>query len=560
MSVVSLSKLVILDLNHCSNLKKLPSYLRLKSLKVLNLNYCKKLEELPNFSAVSNLEKLYLKECTNLRMIHESIGSLDELVTLDLEKCSNLKKLPGYLSLKSLKHLNLDHCKKLQEIPDFSTALNLQSLYLKKCTNLRVLHESIGSLDNLVVLDVRHCTKLEKLPSYLKLKSLQYLELSGCSKLEMFPKIAENMKSLVLLHLDSTGIKKLPSSIGNLTELKVLNLDGCTNLISVPGIIYLLQNLEELHLGGCSRFEMLPQIHPLCSFSKLTLLDLQHCNLSNADFLEILCDVNPFLNSLLLSKNKFCSLPSCLHKFMSLWNLQLRNCKFLQQIPNLPQCIQRMDATGCESLVRSPDNILDIISSKQVHLFSFHFSLIMLHFSLSLIFSCMLILMSQDITLGDFPREFILMNIEIPEWFSHQTISNSIKVNFRHDHNIERTLATSAKFRVDGDSYEGEALISCNIFIGYRLQSSFMRKFAPSTSEYTWLVTTSSPTFSSSLATNDWNDVIVWFEVVKSREVNVTIRSCGVHLTDEVDGIQNDIKGQGVIYTDYDQSVELGSW
>ncbi|XP_023537666.1 disease resistance protein RPS6-like isoform X3 [Cucurbita pepo subsp. pepo] len=540
MSVVSLSKLVILDLNHCSNLKKLPSYLRLKSLKVLNLNYCKKLEELPNFSAVSNLEKLYLKECTNLRMIHESIGSLDELVTLDLEKCSNLKKLPGCLSLKSLKHLNLDHCKKLQEIPDFSAALNLQSLYLKKCTNLRVLHESIGSLDNLVVLDVRHCTKLEKLPSYLKLKSLKYLELSGCSKLEMFPKIAENMKSLVLLHLDSTGIKKLPSSIGNLTELKVLNLDGCTNLISVPGIIYLLQNLEELHLGGCSRFEMLPHkwdspIHhgnlptnPM--FSKLTLLDLQHCNLSNADFLEILCDVNPFLNSLLLSKNKFCSLPSCLHKFMSLWNLQLRNCKFLQQIPNLPQCIQRMDATGCESLVRSPDNILDIISSK------------------------------QDITLGDFPREFILMNIEIPEWFSHQTISNSIKVNFRHDHNIERTLATSAKFRVDGDSYEGEALISCNIFIGYRLQSSFMRKFAPSTSEYTWLVTTSSPTFSSSLATNDWNDVIVWFEVVKSREVNVTIRSCGVHLTDEVDGIQNDIKGQGVIYTDYDQSVELGSW
>ena len=58
---------------------------------------------------------------------------------------------------------------------------------------------------------------------------------------------------------------------------------------------------------------------------------------------------------------------------------------------------------------------------------------------------------------------------------------------------------------------------------------------------------------------NDWNSVIVWFEVVKHREDNITIRSCGVHLT-EVHGIsENDVKGPGVIYTDFDDSEELSS-
>ncbi|XP_031736894.1 TMV resistance protein N [Cucumis sativus] len=556
-SVVSLGKLLTLDLDHCSNLIKLPSYLMLKSLKVLKLAYCKKLEKLPDFSTASNLEKLYLKECTNLRMIHDSIGSLSKLVTLDLGKCSNLEKLPSYLTLKSLEYLNLAHCKKLEEIPDFSSALNLKSLYLEQCTNLRVIHESIGSLNSLVTLDLRQCTNLEKLPSYLKLKSLRHFELSGCHKLEMFPKIAENMKSLISLHLDSTAIRELPSSIGYLTALLVLNLHGCTNLISLPSTIYLLKSLKHLYLGGCSRFQLFsrkwdPTAHPLCSFSKImdtssssefphllvpkeslcskfTMLDLQCCNISNVDFLEILCNVAPFLSSILLSENKFSSLPPCLHKFMSLWNLQLRNCKFLQEIPNLPHCIQKMDATGCTLLGRSPDNIMDIISSK------------------------------QDVALGDFTREFILMNTGIPEWFSYQSISNSIRVSFRHDLNMERILATYATLQVVGDSYQGMALVSCKIFIGYRLQSCFMRKFPSSTSEYTWLVTTSSPTFSTSLEMNEWNHVTVWFEVVKCSEATVTIKCCGVHLTEEVHGIQNDVKGPGVVYTVFDQLDKLPS-
>ncbi|KAG6598997.1 Disease resistance-like protein DSC1, partial [Cucurbita argyrosperma subsp. sororia] len=371
------------------NMKNLELLMDCKRLKLIDLSYSTSLEEIPDFSPSSSMEELYLSHCTNLRIIPTSVASLGKLITLDLNHCSNLKRLPSYFMLKSLKVLNLSYCNKLEELPDFSAVSSLEILYLNNCTNLRVIHESIGSLDSLIKLDFRGCTKLEMLPSYLQLKSLKYLYLSGCYKLEMFPKIAENMKSLVRLDLSFTAIKELPSSIRYLTALFDLDLHGCTNLISIPNTIYLLHNLRELSLGGCSRFEMLPltwdsTIHPTCSssnhgnfvefrissfssfkrepmFYEHHYLVLENCTISNTDFLKALCEVTPFLSSLFLSGNKF----SCLPKFLSLKNLRIRNDMFLQEIPNLPMCIQELDAIGCESLAKSRDNVDDIILNKQ---------------------------------------------------------------------------------------------------------------------------------------------------------------------------------------------------
>ena len=108
------------------------------------------------------------------------------------------------------------------------------------------------------------------------------------------------------------------------------------------------------------------------------------------------------------------------------------------------------------------------------------------------------------------------MNSGIPEWLSYETASNSIRASFQHNRDRKITLATSVTFRVDiGDSYQGMALVSCNIFIGCRLESFHMRKFPTSTLEYTWLVEAISTRQSESLEENDWNDVIVLFEAVK---------------------------------------------
>ncbi|XP_008455151.1 disease resistance protein RUN1-like isoform X1 [Cucumis melo] len=553
--------LVGLDLRH-SSIKRFGKRLEgCERLKHVDLSYSTLLEQINDFSPASNLEELHLINCTNLGMIDKSVFSLYKLSVLNLDGCCNLQKLPrGYFMLSSLKELNLCYCKKLEKIPDLSAASNLKRLYLQECTNLRVIHESVGSLDKLNHLDLRQCTKLVKLPSYLRLKSLSNLLLSGCCKLESFPTIAENMKSLRELDMDFTAIKELPSSIGYLTNLSILKLNGCTNLISLPNTIYLLRNLENLLLSGCSIFGMfphtwdptIPTIQQVCSPSKMmetaswslefphllvpneslcahfTLLDLESCNISNAKFLELLCDVAPFLSDLRLSENKFSSLPSCLHKFMSLWNLELRNCKFLQEIPNLPENIQKMDASGCESLARNPDNIVDIISKK------------------------------QDLTLGEISREFLLTGIEIPEWFSYKTTSNLVTASFRHYPDMERTLAACVSFKVNGDSSKRGAQISCSIFICSKLHSSFSRPFLPSKSEYMWLVTTSLAW--GSMEVNDWNKVLVWFEVHEAHsEVNATITRCGVHVTEELHGIQMDVKWPMVNYADFYQLEKLQS-
>nr|ADI99934.1 TIR-NBS-LRR-AAA+ATPase class resistance protein [Cucumis sativus] len=556
-SFFTMKNLVGLDLQH-SFIKTFGKRLEdCERLKYVDLSYSTFLEKIPNFSAASNLEELYLTNCTNLGMIDKSVFSLDKLTVLNLDGCSNLKKLPrGYFMLSSLKKLNLSYCKKLEKIPDLSSASNLTSLHIYECTNLRVIHESVGSLDKLEGLYLKQCTNLVKLPSYLSLKSLLCLSLSGCCKLESFPTIAKNMKSLRTLDLDFTAIKELPSSIRYLTELWTLKLNGCTNLISLPNTIYLLRSLENLLLSGCSIFGMFPDkwnptIQPVCSpskmmetalwslkvphflvpnesFSHFTLLDLQSCNISNANFLDILCDVAPFLSDLRLSENKFSSLPSCLHKFMSLWNLELRNCKFLQEIPSLPESIQKMDACGCESLSRIPDNIVDIISKK------------------------------QDLTMGEISREFLLTGIEIPEWFSYKTTSNLVSASFRHYPDMERTLAACVSFKVNGNSSERGARISCNIFVCNRLYFSLSRPFLPSKSEYMWLVTTSLAL--GSMEVNDWNKVLVWFEVHEAHsEVNATITRYGVHVTEELHAIQTDVKWPMVNYADFYQLEKLQS-
>ncbi|KAL0552556.1 hypothetical protein IC582_011673 [Cucumis melo] len=491
-------------------------------LKHVNLSYSSLLEQIPHFPAASNLEELHLSECTNLRKIDKSVFSLDKLTILNIDGCSNLS-----------------------------------CLYLEEGTNLRIIHESIGSLDKLVTLVLRRCINLAKLPSHLDLKSLQYLGLSGCRKLENFPTIAENLKSIKLLDLDFTAIKEVPPSTGYLTQLSRLNINGCTNPISHPNTIclsrlYLLRSLENIFLRGCSRLEIVPHewgqiIQPACSFSKmmettswssefphllipkeilcskLTFLDLQSCNISNADFLETLFNEAPLLSDLRLSENKFCSLPSSLHKLMFLWNLELRNCKFLQEIPNLPDNIQKMDATGCESLARSPENLVDVISGK------------------------------QDLTLGEISREFFLTGIEIPEWFSYKSTTNSVTASIRHYPDMERTLAACVSFTVNGDSSTRGALISCNIFICNRLYCSFSRSFLPSKSEYMWLVTTSLAR--ESMEVQDWNKVLIWFEA--QDEVNVTMRSCGVHVTEELHGLQTDLNWPVVTFADFYQPEKL---
>lgn len=218
----------------------------------------------------------------------------DGLVGLDMQHCS-IKHLGNrFENCEGLKHVDLSYCELLEEIPDLSAAVNLESLYLRGCISLRMIHESVVSLSKLTSLDLEGCVNLEKLPSYLRLKSLDSFCLSDCRKLQQLPEFDENMKSLTRMVLDYTAIKELPSSIQYLAKLEFLSLKGCADLLALPDAIYLLQSLVQFRLPGCSKLDMFP--YPITQptlflLSNLTLLDLKNCNLSNLDFLEALSAV-----------------------------------------------------------------------------------------------------------------------------------------------------------------------------------------------------------------------------------------------------------------------------
>ncbi|KAH7529514.1 hypothetical protein FEM48_Zijuj05G0192100 [Ziziphus jujuba var. spinosa] len=89
-----------------------------ENLKSVNLSSSEFLTKIPDLSTAPNIENLYLDHCTNLVEIHESIGSLIRLVTLDIQFCPNLRIFPSTLHAKYLRKLNFKSCSSLARLPN----------------------------------------------------------------------------------------------------------------------------------------------------------------------------------------------------------------------------------------------------------------------------------------------------------------------------------------------------------------------------------------------------------------------------------------------------------
>ncbi|KAB2596461.1 TMV resistance protein N-like [Pyrus ussuriensis x Pyrus communis] len=156
-SISTLTKLVLLNLNGCHELKILPSKIRMGSLKTFSISGCCSLEMFPEISeelseGMDELEELNL---SNLEMFPSISEGMERLEELDLSG-SKIKELPclpsSICQLKSLVSLSLVECTQFEVFPSIKedmeglrvlfldgTSIKELSPWIERLTGLRYL-------------------------------------------------------------------------------------------------------------------------------------------------------------------------------------------------------------------------------------------------------------------------------------------------------------------------------------------------------------------------------------------------------------------------------------
>ncbi|KAJ7957261.1 Resistance protein [Quillaja saponaria] len=133
----------------------------------MNINGCKVFSKVPDLSEIPNLRELHLNGCKKLTEIHDSVGLLEKLVWLSVERCTKMEKFPSDIRLPSHKYLNLRSCNKLERFPNVW-----------------------GKMEKISMIDLCYTAIKELPPSIENLVGLQEFRLSFCKRPQDLPKLS----------------------------------------------------------------------------------------------------------------------------------------------------------------------------------------------------------------------------------------------------------------------------------------------------------------------------------------------------------------------------------
>lgn len=210
----SLKQLEVIDLSHCSALRRIEdnSFQHMSRLQMLDLSYTK-VKTLPSLSKANSLRRLILKNCANLELL--PLPNLSKLVELNLSCVSLLEEDANYVeSMYDLEILDLSETN-VKCIPSISKLKNLNQLYLRGCLHLNEV-TNLGELTELEVLDLSG-TALSKLENLDCLCKLRHLLLKDCSNILEI--LQPSMSDLL-----QPNVAILPCGISRLTHLELLDL------------------------------------------------------------------------------------------------------------------------------------------------------------------------------------------------------------------------------------------------------------------------------------------------------------------------------------------------
>ncbi|PRQ22084.1 putative toll-like receptor, P-loop containing nucleoside triphosphate hydrolase [Rosa chinensis] len=332
----------------------------------------------------------------------------------------------GTEPLKILKTINLSHSLNLVSTSNFKSMPHLEFLLLEGCIKLSEVDPGIGELERLTVLYLKDCNNLVSLPSSVgRLKSLKYLILSGCSKLQKLPDELGHVSCLEVLDLSRTGMTEVPSPIVHLENLKKFSLAGCnlhpsSTLWNVFYQFWRRRN-QSNHIPVGLSLSRLSVLH------SLTELNVSECNLSELPS-EFGCLST--LRRLDLSRNKFIRLPDSIGQLSRLESLQLHWCRNLRALPELPS-LASVDASHCISL----DTLANQIGQCNSVLFGSFVNCFKLveNESTGSIAVALLTRYLKSKAFSDHNNRFncIVPGNEIPEWYNHQSVGDSITVELQ---------------------------------------------------------------------------------------------------------------------------------
>ncbi|CAL9020087.1 unnamed protein product [Prunus brigantina] len=368
-----------------------------------------------------------------------------------------------------LKSIDLSYSENLTRTPDFTGTQNLERLVFQGCTNLVKIHPSIASLKRLRFLNFKNCKSIKSLPSEVELESLETFDLSGCLKLKKIPEFVGEMKNFSKLSLSFTAVEQMPSSnIHSMASLKELDMSGIS-MRDASSALVPVKNIElPRSWHSFFSFGLLPRKNPhpvslvlasLIDLRFLKCLNLNDCNLCEGAIPEDIGLLSS-LEELNLNGNHFVSLPASISGLSKLSTFTLNNCKRLQKLPSLPSSRRyyfSLKTGNCTSLKIFPDPTLTSGGSI-ILIYSFNcFSLVDHQGSSSIIYlmlkkflqvlpsvspsllscvrSTIYILPVQEIPHSLKNFRIVIPGSEIPEWFSNQSVGDSVIETLPSDSN-----------------------------------------------------------------------------------------------------------------------------
>lgn len=189
-----------------------------QKLKLLDLSRCMCLTVTPDLSGITSLERLILHGCENLVDLHSSVGQLRNLISLNLEFCKKLRRLPedmsGLVNLRDLL-MNNSGIGQLHVLPASGAS---QIISHDHCHI-----SSFGCLISLSELDLSDTPITEVCASIRGLRRLEIFNLRRSTLLTKLPDEIGELILLVVLDISGTSIKEIPNSVGNLKNLKRLH-------------------------------------------------------------------------------------------------------------------------------------------------------------------------------------------------------------------------------------------------------------------------------------------------------------------------------------------------